>query len=389
MEATMPSLSTRFFEDSDKYREVLHPQNVELLLMKRGSFSAKILRMDLGRVQVEQTEANLPRVVRRVLEPHQDSFLFRTDTGPPALWNSLNATGKVMAHSGSTDYYLRSSGHSRWLRVSIASELLSEACQSLIGIEHTKLGAIRIFQPPPAIFARLRHLHDVVNRFAAKQPNLIITPEQAQALEQLAVTAITACMVEERDRNDYSALRKRGQVMARFERLLDDNPDRPLHMFEICASIGIASRTLRTCCREFLGMGPNRYLLQRRMLLARRALAAADPCTSNVTEIAVSFGFWELGRFAGVYKSLFGESPSATLRRAPDEINGAGQPQFLQSQVIPGKRITKVSGLSGTRSRTLPRGVPQPVRHIQPISTSGGGGLSPIPPSTCLPREDG
>ena len=48
--------------------------------------------------------------------------------------------------------------------------------------------------------------------------------------------------------------------------------------------------------------------------LARRALMMATPATVTVAAIAMDHGFWELGRFATTYRSLFGESPSATLR---------------------------------------------------------------------------
>jgi len=65
-------------------------------------------------------------------------------------------------------------------------------------------------------------------------------------------------------------------------------------------------------------MSPIRYLLLRRLREVRRALRDADPNMAKVAEIAQRFGFWELGRFAGRYRATFGESPSTTLRRAPE-----------------------------------------------------------------------
>jgi len=107
-------------------------------------------------------------------------------------------------------------------------------------------------------------------------------------------------------------------VMRRLEEVLQASSGEPLYMTVLCRAAGASYRTLRDCCQEHLGMSPKRYLCVRRMQLARRALRRADAETTTVTAIATNYGFWELGRFAVAYLSLFGESPSIALRRPPD-----------------------------------------------------------------------
>ena len=103
--------------------------------------------------------------------------------------------------------------------------------------------------------------------------------------------------------------------MRRFRRVAEDNPDQALFIPEVCTAIGASERTVRICCQELLGVSPKRYLLLRRMHMARRALRESATTATTVTEIAMRYGFWQLGRFAGEYKALFGEAPSTMLAR--------------------------------------------------------------------------
>jgi AraC-like DNA-binding protein len=131
------------------------------------------------------------------------------------------------------------------------------------------------------------------------------------------------CLTEGRLDDARSVHRHRATVMRRLEEVLTVHPDRPLYMPQLCATVGASYTTLRDCCQEYLGMSPKRYLWLRRMHLVRRVLRSADAEKTTVTEIATDHGFWELGRFAVAYRSLFGEAPSAALRRPPEDSKPA------------------------------------------------------------------
>jgi AraC-like DNA-binding protein len=146
-----------------------------------------------------------------------------------------------------------------------------------------------------------------------RPPEIIANADAAYGLEQALIEAMVGCLAVGTVHEDCVAQRRHSMILRRFRSVVEGNPDQALYIPDLCKLIGVSDRTLRICCQEQLGMSPKRYLLMRRMHLARRALREAAPPATTVTEIAMRYGFWELGRFAGEYRSLFGELPSATL----------------------------------------------------------------------------
>jgi AraC-like DNA-binding protein len=114
---------------------------------------------------------------------------------------------------------------------------------------------------------------------------------------------------------------------------LESSLDRPAHLHEIALELGLSLRTLRAHCRKHLGVSPLRYLWLRRMVNAREELRRPVQ-ESTVTEIAMRNHFTELGRFSVAYRRMFGESPSATLRRARADLCEENQAESMANLII-------------------------------------------------------
>ena len=106
----------------------------------------------------------------------------------------------------------------------------------------------------------------------------------------------------------------RRQVVERVEAFLQTHLGESLPLAQLCDVAGVSERSLRNAFYDMRGMSPKRFVLHERLNEVRRALRDADATSGTVTTIATDHGFFELGRFAGTYKAVFGETPSATLR---------------------------------------------------------------------------
>jgi transcriptional regulator GlxA family with amidase domain len=199
-------------------------------------------------------------------------------------------------------------------------EQLAACGKALTGSEITAPSVGRVLRPSRSAAARLLRLHSRACRFAETRHKLIANPEVARTLEQELLHALVNCLTAEDTGGHPKTRRHHADIMVRFEDVLTAHRGPRLNMPALCSAIGVPERTLRVCCTEFLGMSPTRYLLLRRLNMARSALRRADPATASVAEIARRHQFSEPGRFAVTYRAIFGEMPSSTLRRSLTEL---------------------------------------------------------------------
>ena len=315
----MPSSAVRTFTDPVAYFTGIRNLQIVGIVRRRGEFSARSTRIDLHRLWMHSFDENLPRIMKVTPSGTRALIIFATGAGRPGVQvNGIEISQDQIASIAlDWDWYLRSSAPSEWGTMSLAPEDLRAAGEAITGRELLPATFARRLTPPARALSRLRKLHEAASHLAKAASDILTKPEVARAIEQALVEAMVFCLADTHSDHVRNVQRHHARVMARLEESLIANPDQPLYMAEVCAQIGTSYWTLRDCCLGYLGMTPKRYLWLRRMHLARRALRRANAEATTVTEIASDYGFWELGRFSVAYRSLFGEAPSAALRRPP------------------------------------------------------------------------
>ena len=103
-------------------------------------------------------------------------------------------------------------------------------------------------------------------------------------------------------------------IVTRALAAIDELLGEPVSITELSRAAGVSDRTLRNAFHDVYGLSPKQYLIRHGLEEAHAALQRAHGARGAVTYVATECGFFELGRFAGAYRQLFGELPSATLR---------------------------------------------------------------------------
>jgi AraC-like DNA-binding protein len=303
------------FSDPDDFAASIRATAYELTVTARGQFAGERTRIDLHRLWLQRFRANLPFVAHSAPMRGRAIVTFRTTPGPAMLVDGAVVPPNALVRLGEgQDTFQRVDGAICWGAMSLPVEAMAALSPALADREVTSPAHAQI-APAEAALARLRRLHAAAGDLACTAPEIIANPHAARGLEEALIEAMMGCIAAPEAGQDRPAGRRHAAIMRRFHEAVATGGDSAMYLSELCSAIGVADRTLRSCCQEHLGMSPWRYLWLRRMQLTRRALSRAAPGSATVTAIATGHGFWELGRFAVAYRRLYGESPSVTLAR--------------------------------------------------------------------------
>jgi len=124
---------------------------------------------------------------------------------------------------------------------------------------------------------------------------------------------LTVTAMPEVESGKFLTARKRA-VLNRALEYIDANPHLPVTIPELAKASGASIRALEYAFRDYFDTTPKHYLKNYQLIGLRRELQEADQPT-KIHDIANKWGFCHMGRLSKDYNTLFGELPSATLRK--------------------------------------------------------------------------
>ena len=124
-----------------------------------------------------------------------------------------------------------------------------------------------------------------------------------------------ARLVEPNGGFERSQLSNRQKALRRALDHINSQPRQPITVAQLCQACSVSHRTLVRAFAETLACTPKQYLKQVRLQGAFRELRLAPPDT-EISRVALNWGFWHMSQFARDFWRQFGELPSQTRNRS-------------------------------------------------------------------------
>ena len=297
--------------DVDEMREQSIFWPIEIKQLGRGRFQGDILGVHTTHLQLSTSTRSLgvsirgaapadTSVISFLLDP-EPTFSFR---GQPLLMN------QALAIRDNEDLEITALGASRLVTLVCRTKLIEAKTLLLTGQSFDQLRSQeRLFFDPAEYQCRAKRLLSMVHTLYARQEPLSGFEESLVEDEILQIALVGILPSED-------VARKPGRLMLakKAEAFILDNLEAAPSIADLCSHVGCSERTLHLGFKERFGLSPKAYVLLLRLNGVHEDLRAAGT-TRTITEVAMDWGFFHLGRFSQQYTRLFTQSPRRTCQQ--------------------------------------------------------------------------
>lgn len=306
------------FRDFDEFAQTTRAWNLNIRQLERGSFKGGLFQFGTGDVHVG-CAAFQPGTYQQGAPPQGlRTLCILSDPTSHLIWRrkTIPANAVMAFPLGAELDAVSKGGRLEVLTLSFSDKLLAGISQAVGFLDLDKLlsGKDVVVVKPQAIIELRQFLHRVC-RELTNDPAKLEIPSLRYELEFELPRKLLAALSCTREKMPKLLIRMRDLAIIRVEDYLEEFPNHPHTVSDICRVANVSERTLQYAFRERFGITPKSFLQALRLNGVHRDLKNADSALTKITDVAIHWGFWHMSQFAIDYQRFFGELPSETMNR--------------------------------------------------------------------------
>jgi AraC family ethanolamine operon transcriptional activator len=283
----------------------------EIIQLDPGRVSGFISNLSIGGLPVNVGSFSVGVRTRGVLSPDRTTIGMLTSTnGRVVHWSRDMAVGDVLVTPPGVEYGGRYFGGASVLTISLSdSDIRSFFAHEPRMCDPDSWRKTHLRGVPDPGFVPC--LLDILRQVMAMHS--ILTDDAIGFWRRAIIEMMTLPVVRNVPADTPGPLASALKIVREVEDYVDRNGLKPIHISEVCNRLKVSRRSLHRAFHETIGVGPVTFLRRKRLCSIHTALREAEPRVTTIAEIAMQYGFFNLGRFSGDYREMFGEYPSHTL----------------------------------------------------------------------------
>ena len=298
----------------EEFQQKVISWNIDHIQLVPGNYRINVDMVHTRNIQFSNVTHHIGVHERGCIPPGACAISLPTLLGTDPLYycGGILERDECPASISGDEFETISSGGINYFTIVIDTDLLDREAVRLIG--HPFASLVRSQRLTIKKQDRLRLAQTILTMMQElkNDPHHLPTAQQALLEKQIVEQLLLSICPPSREKIKIPNRRK---VAWKAEQLIRQYPQQNLTIEQLCSLIGCSARSLHLGFKERYGMAPGQYARILALNAVRHKLGRLQP-GENISEIAMAWGFYHLGRFSQQYKQLFTELPSVTIKRS-------------------------------------------------------------------------